>query len=222
MAGRPKILLEANVDRIREVAAESADVVDIGAAPAVDRLVIVADDEHTSGVGRQRLQPCVLCEIDVLIFVGVDPVELAGPGRAIVGVVDQSQRRPEEEIAEVSRVGLSQAGLIFRVDLGRHRQSGDVDGSASPVPFGDPVFYVAPCALRRHEQVFEFPDVACDDFDRVAFAALVLVARQVHRLHDPAKDTAGIVGVEDVEIVAQRCDFWTGAQLASRQAVKRA
>ena len=68
--------------------------------------VIVADDEHTSGVGRQRLQPCVLGEIDVLILVGVDPVELACPSRAIVRVVDKSQGRPEEEVAEVSRVGL--------------------------------------------------------------------------------------------------------------------
>jgi hypothetical protein len=69
-------------------------------------LVIVADDEHASGVGRQRLQPSVLGEIDVLIFVGVDPIELGGPARAIVGVVDESQRRPEEEVAEVGRVGL--------------------------------------------------------------------------------------------------------------------
>ena len=79
MAGRAEILLEANVDRIREVASETADEGDVGAAPTVDRLVVVADDEHASGVGRERLQPCVLCEIDVLILVGVDPVELAGP-----------------------------------------------------------------------------------------------------------------------------------------------
>jgi hypothetical protein len=106
--------------------------------------------------------------------------------------------------------------LIFRVDFGRHRQSDDVDGGADPVPFGDLVFYMAPCALRRHQEVFEFADMACDDFDGVAFAALVLVARQVHRLHDPAEDAAGIVSVEDVEIVALRCDFWTGAQLTGR------
>jgi hypothetical protein len=56
----------------------------------------------------------------------------------------------------------------------------------------------------------------------IAFAALGLVARQVHRLHDPAEDAAGIVGVEDVEVVAQQCDFWTGAQLTGRQAMKRA
>ena len=123
-----------------EVASETADEGDVGAAPTVDRLVVVADNEHASGVGRQRFQPCVLCEIDVLILVGVDPIELAGPPRAIVGVVDQSQRRPEEEVAEVGRVGLSQTGLIFRVDLGRHRESGDVDRGARPVPVGDPVF----------------------------------------------------------------------------------
>jgi hypothetical protein len=35
MAGRAKILLEANIDRIREVASETADEGDVGAAPAV-------------------------------------------------------------------------------------------------------------------------------------------------------------------------------------------
>ena len=64
--------------------------------------------------------------------------------------------------------------------------------------------------------------MACDDFDGIALAALILVVRQVHRLHDPAEDAAGIVGVEDVEVVAQRCDFWTGAQLTGRQAMERA
>ena len=134
MAGRAEILLEANVDGIREVAFETAYEAYIRAAPAVDRLVIVADDEHASRMGRQRLQPSVLREIDVLILVGVDPIELACPSRAIVGVVDQSERRPEEEVAEIGRVGLPQTGLIFRVDFGRHRQSGDVDGVAHAVP----------------------------------------------------------------------------------------
>jgi hypothetical protein len=35
MAGRAEILLEANVDRIREVASETADEGDVGAAPTV-------------------------------------------------------------------------------------------------------------------------------------------------------------------------------------------
>ena len=42
MAGRAEILLEANVDCIREVASETADEGDVGAAPTVDRLVVVA------------------------------------------------------------------------------------------------------------------------------------------------------------------------------------
>ena len=86
--------------------------------------------------------------------------------------------------------------------------------------FSDLVFYMAPCALRRHQEVFEFADMACDDFDGVAFAALVLVARQVHRLHDPAEDAAGIVGVQDIKVVAQRRHFGTGAQLTGRQAME--
>ena len=39
------------------------------------------------------------------------------------GAVDQSQHRRAEEVAEVGRVGLSQTGLIFRVDFGAIRRS---------------------------------------------------------------------------------------------------
>ena len=63
MAGRAEILLEANVDCIREVASETADEGDVGPAPTVDRLVVVADDEHASSVGRQRLQPCYCAKL---------------------------------------------------------------------------------------------------------------------------------------------------------------
>src|SRR3984957_19016005 len=74
------------------------------------------------------------------------------PGQRAVAASEhfqhQSQRRPEEEIAEVGRVGLSQTGLIFWVDFGRGRQSGGVDRSAGTVPLGDPVFYMTPRALR--------------------------------------------------------------------------
>jgi hypothetical protein len=45
-----------------------------------------------------------LREIDVLIFVGVDPIELSGPAGAIVGVMVEGEGRPEEKIAEVGGV----------------------------------------------------------------------------------------------------------------------
>ena len=222
MAGRAEVLLEANIDGIGKVESEPADEGDVGAAPAVDRLVVVADDEHATPMRSERLQPGVLGEIDVLVFVRMDPVEFARPSRAVVGVIDQGEGRPEKKIAEVGRVGFPQARLIFGVHFRRRRQSGGVDRGMETVRFADPVFDMGGRALRRHQEVLESPDVPGHDLDRVALAAVVFIGGEVHRLHDAAENAAGVVGVEDVEIVAQRGDFGRGAQLAGREPMKRA
>jgi hypothetical protein len=51
MSGRTEILFETDLEGVRKVAGEAADVSDVAPAPAIDRLVIVADDEETFMVG---------------------------------------------------------------------------------------------------------------------------------------------------------------------------
>src|SRR5208282_714370 len=81
MAGRAKVLLEPDVDGVGKVTTEPAYVGHIRAAPAVDRLVIVANGEDPLAMRGKHLEPSLLSEIDVLVFVGVNPIELPGPSR---------------------------------------------------------------------------------------------------------------------------------------------
>ena len=46
MAGRAVVALQPDHDRPRKIVLEAQDVVDLGTAPAIDRLVVVADAAH--------------------------------------------------------------------------------------------------------------------------------------------------------------------------------
>ena len=60
-----------------EVLLEAQDVVDLGAAPAVDRLVVVADAADVGRAAGQQPQPQVLGDVGVLVLVDQDVAEAA-------------------------------------------------------------------------------------------------------------------------------------------------
>ena len=66
---RAVVLLEPHHQRAREIALEFEDVADLGAAPAVDRLVVVANTAQIAVMLRQQPQPQILREIGVLVLV---------------------------------------------------------------------------------------------------------------------------------------------------------
>ena len=81
--GRPVVLLQLDDGRRRPVALEIEDVPEVGAAPGVDRLVVVADDAEVVVGRRQRPDPQVLGAVRVLVFVDVEIAPAsAGTSRA--------------------------------------------------------------------------------------------------------------------------------------------
>ncbi len=68
--------------RVGEVVLEAADVPDVRAAPAVDRLVVVADDAEVPVVADDALQEAVLRGVRVLELVDEDVVEAPADGVA--------------------------------------------------------------------------------------------------------------------------------------------
>src|SRR3546814_12521352 len=54
---------------------EAQDVADLGATPAVDRLVVVADAAEVAVALRQEAQPEVLRDVGVLVLVDQDVAE---------------------------------------------------------------------------------------------------------------------------------------------------
>src|SRR4051794_29531083 len=75
MRCRAVILLESNDLGARKVFFETENVRDFGAAPRIDRLVVVADATEVPLRLGEELQPFVLRLIGVLIFVDQDVAE---------------------------------------------------------------------------------------------------------------------------------------------------
>ena len=77
MAGGAVVALQPDDLGAGEVLLEAQDVVDLGAAPAVDRLVVVADAADVGRALRQQPQPQVLRDVGVLVLVDQDVAEAA-------------------------------------------------------------------------------------------------------------------------------------------------
>ena len=72
---RAVILLEPDDLRAGEILLEAQDVADLGAAPGIDRLVVVADAAEILVELRQQPQPEILRDVGVLILVDQDVAE---------------------------------------------------------------------------------------------------------------------------------------------------
>ena len=129
MAGRAIVALEPDHLRAGKVLLEAQDVVDVGAAPAVDRLVVVADAAQVAvGLGEQP-EPEILDDVGVLVLVDQDVAEAALVVGENVGVLAEEPQRLEQEIAEIDGVERLQAGLIGCVER-RAAAAGEAGGLA--------------------------------------------------------------------------------------------
>ena len=116
--GRAEVLLEQNRRHVGKGPLELQDVADVGPAPAVDRLVGVADHAHVAVGLAQQLDDLVLGVVGVLELVDQNVAEalLVGGPHVVEGL--EQVGRHHQEVVEVERVGRVQAVLVLRVDLG--------------------------------------------------------------------------------------------------------
>ena len=77
VAGRAVVALQPDHLGAGKILLEAQDVVDLGAAPAVDRLVVVADAADVGRALRQQPQPQVLRDVGVLVLVDQHVAEAA-------------------------------------------------------------------------------------------------------------------------------------------------
>ena len=73
--GRPVVLLELDDHRVREIAIEVEQVARLGAAPRVDRLVVVPDDGEVARRLGEPAHEVVLDAVGVLELVDQDVAE---------------------------------------------------------------------------------------------------------------------------------------------------
>ncbi len=115
---RPVVLLQLDDLGVGEVAVEVEQVARLGAAPAVDRLVVVADHGQVARVSGQVPHQPVLHQVGVLELVDQDVAETSRQLRPHVGVVGQVEHL-EQQVVEVDRVLAGQPLAVARVDLGQ-------------------------------------------------------------------------------------------------------
>ena len=112
MLRRPIVTLKSYDLGAGKVPLEAKDVVDLGPAPAIDRLVVVPDAADVAGRGRQQPQPEVLGDIGVLIFIDQD---VAKPTTIFLGNIRmfcENRQVMKQQITKVAGVQTDQTRLI--------------------------------------------------------------------------------------------------------------
>ena len=115
MRGRAVILFQADHLGAGEVGLEFQDVANFGAAPAIDRLVVIADAADVMGGLCQQPQPQILCQVGVLVFVDQDIAEAGMITRQHVRVLLEYFQVIQQQIAEIAGVQHLQPRLILAV-----------------------------------------------------------------------------------------------------------
>ena len=115
--GAAVVLVEHDRGDVLERLLELRDVADVGAAAAVDRLVAVADDGDLAVVGGEEQGDLVLRHVRVLVLVDQDVLEAALVVLEHLGVLAEQLDHLHQQVVEVHRPGLVQAGLVLDVDL---------------------------------------------------------------------------------------------------------
>ena len=115
---RAVVLLEADHLGVGVVALELEDVADVGAAPRVDRLVVVADHGEVAALAGQQVGDAVLGVVGVLVFVDHDEAERAPVVLEAVRVDLEQVHRLHQQVVEVHGAHLHELLLVELVDVG--------------------------------------------------------------------------------------------------------
>ena len=104
--------------RVGERVLELEDVADVGAAEAVDRLRVVADDHQVAVLAGEQLQPPVLGVVGVLVLVDEHVAEAGRVALADLGEQLEHVDRADQQVVEVHRVHPVQLALVGAVHVG--------------------------------------------------------------------------------------------------------
>ena len=121
---RAVILFQANDARAGIILVKAENVADIGAAPAVDGLILVADDAQVARLVYKQPQQVILHAVGVLIFVDVNVAETRLPGRARFRKFPQHLNGAQQEIVKIESAGLAENVFVLRV----HFRGGNSQG----------------------------------------------------------------------------------------------
>ena len=117
--GRTVVVFEPHDLGVRPVLLESQDVRDLGPAPAVDRLVVVAHDAQVAMAAGERFDDLVLAVVGVLVFVDEHVIEPLGFGAANGGEASEKLHGEQQQVVEIDGADALEILLIAAVGGGR-------------------------------------------------------------------------------------------------------
>ena len=117
VGGRAIIALQPDHSRAGKILLEAQDVVDLGAAPAVDRLIVVADAADVLRALAEQPQPQILRDVGVLVLVDQGVFEPRLILREHGGMLPEQPDAFEQEVAEIGGVEHFQPILIGGIEL---------------------------------------------------------------------------------------------------------
>ncbi len=115
LIGAAVVFLEADDFGAGKDVLEIEDVFDFGTAPAIDGLVIVADDAEISVGADEGFDEGELEAVGVLVFVDLDEVEALLLAVEYFGVFEEELVREEEEVVEIDGTAGAEVGLIAAI-----------------------------------------------------------------------------------------------------------
>ena len=200
---RAIIALEPHDLGAREVILEAQDIVDLGAAPAIDRLVVIADAADILRALREEAQPEILRDVRILILVDQDVAELRVKIPKQIRVFLEDRDVVDEQVAEVAGVQHLQPRLVDLVAL---------DGLA----IAEQLRLFRRHPVRRQRAVLPAVDQSREVARRPALGVEVL------GLHDLLAEAHLVIGVEDRERGLEADELGMLAQDLRRDRVERA
>ena len=195
------VLLQAHHVGVRVVLLKIQDVLDVRAAPAVDRLVVVAHDHEVAVARGQEVGDRVLDVVGVLVLVHADLAEAVLVALEHLGAAAQQLEGLDEQVVEVHGVGLGQAAVELAVDAG-----GGAVGRIGR----------ARHLIRAHHRVLGRGDLGADRVER----ELLLVDVEVG--HDGLDQAARVVVIVDGEVGSVAHELRVLAQHAHAHGVEGA
>ena len=112
------VLLELDHAQAWPVPAELVDILRVGAAPGVDRLIVIAHAGDATARAGQGLEQPVLGVVGVLVFVHQQVAQALAPGVATLFVAFQDAQRQTDQVVEIHRIEGGKTLLIHVVDGG--------------------------------------------------------------------------------------------------------
>ncbi len=113
------ILFQLDNAQFRVILPEAFDIGGVGAAPGVDRLVVIAHAGERAARPGQQFQQRILRGVGVLVFVHQQIAQALAPGIAQGFVLLQQLHRQPDQVIEIDRVERRQTLLVLAVDIGR-------------------------------------------------------------------------------------------------------